>query len=182
MSFIVKAPQEQFPTAPAGTFPAVCVDVIDLGLVENRFDPEAGDRQMVRLVWQLDEEDTDGRPFMVKADFTASLHEKAKLRKTLAAWRGRDFTQPELLGFDVETVLNSGCLLSIVHNTGSRGGTFANVASVMKLARGMVAPVPRDYIRVKDRKAEPSQRPERVAHEHEPPPYAEGIADDDVPF
>ena len=182
MSFIVKAPQEQFPTAPAGTFPAVCVDVVDLGLIENKFEPESDPRQMVRLIWQLDEEDKDGKPFMVRADYTASLHEKAKLRKTLAAWRGRDFTPVELFGFDVESVLGSGCLLSVIHNTGSKGGTFANVASVMKLGRGMTAPTAKEYIRVKDRQVEPSQRPERVAHEAEPPSYAHGITDDDVPF
>ncbi len=182
MSFIVKAPAEQFPTAPAGTFPAVCVDVIDLGMVENKYDPEADPKQKVRLVWQLDENDKEGKPFMVKADYTASLHEKATLRKTLAAWRGRDFTQVELFGFDVESVLGAGCLLSVVHNTGSRGGTFANVASVMKLARNMTAPTPRDYVRMKDRTPEPSQRPDRVAHEEEPPAYSHGITDDDIPF
>lgn len=181
MSFIVKAPSEQFPTAPAGSFPAVCVDVVDLGLVENKFDPDAGARQMVRLVWQIDEDDKDGKPFMVRADFTASLHEKAKLRKTLSAWRGRDFTPAELFGFDLEIVIGQGCVLSVVHNTGSKGGTFANVAGVMKLAKGMKAPDPREYIRVKDRPTE--QRAERKHHEENPPhDIYGGITDDDVPF
>ena len=52
----------------------------------------------------------------------------------------------ELFGFDVESVLGSGCLLSVIHNTGSKGGTFANIASVMKLGRGMTAPTTKDYI------------------------------------
>ena len=183
---IVKAPEERFSTAPEGTFPAVCVDIVDLGMVENKFDPEAADRLMCRIVWQIDEQDDNGKPYMVRADYTASLHEKAKLRKVLESWRGRAFTPQELFGFDLETVVGSGCLLNVVHATGSRGGTFANVGAVMKLAKGMTAPAPKGYTRVKDRAPEapkpPQQRPERIAHEQEPPAYAHGITDDDVPF
>ena len=181
---IVKAPEERFSTAPEGTFPAVCVDIVDLGMVENKFDPEAADRLMCRVVWQIDEQDDSGKPYMVRADYTASLHEKAKLRKVLESWRGRAFTPQELFGFDLETVVGSGCLLNVVHATGSRGGTFANVGAVMKLAKGMTAPAPKGYTRVKDRAAEAPkpQRPERIAHEQEPPAYAHGITDDDVPF
>lgn len=183
---IVRAPEERFSTAPEGTFPSVCVDIVDLGMVENKFDTEAADRSMCRIVWQIDEQDDRGKPYMVRADYTASLHEKAKLRKVLESWRGRAFNAQELYGFDLETVIGTGCLINIVHNTGSRGGTFANVGAVMKLARGMVAPKANGYTRVKDRAPEPEpakpQRQERIAHEQEPPAYAHGITDDDVPF
>ncbi len=184
---IVRAPEEKFATAPEGTFPAVCVDVIDLGIVPNRYDPEQPARDMVRFIWQLDEHDESGKPYYVRNDYTASLHEKAKLRKHLEAWRGRAFTQQELLGFDTEQVIGTGCLISIVHNSGSRGGVFANVGAVMKLARGMSAPRTNGYIRVKDRPVEtpkPQAMPQRSQRrvEQEPPEYAQGITDDDVPF
>lgn len=182
---IVRAPEERFSTAPAGTYPAVCVDIIDLGKVANRFDPDQEDKQMVRIVWQIDEQDDHGKPFHVRKDYTASLHEKANLRKHLEAWRGRPFSATELFGFDLDSTLGTGCLLSIVHATGSRGGTFANVGAVMKLARGMTAPIVRDYVRVKDREtpttpvsAPRQQRPV----EQEPPEFGYGITDDDIPF
>jgi hypothetical protein len=180
MSFIVKAPEEKFATAPAGTFPAVAVDLIDLGMVDNKFDPEADPRHMCRIVWQLDEEDPKtGKRFLIRKDFTASLHEKAALRKTLEAWRGKPFTNIDLMGFDVESILGASCLLSIVHNTGSKGGTFSNVAGVMKLPKNMTAILPVDYVRVKDRPAEaPAPKPEPPA----PDAQAWGISDDDVPF
>src|SRR5476651_960289 len=123
---LVKAPAERFETAPEGSFAAVCVDEIDLGKVTTNFSGEEKTRNMVRLIWQIDEDDDSGRPYMIKADYTASLHENAKLRKHLQQWRGRAFTPAELLGFDLEGVVGAGCLLSIVHNEGSRGGTFAN--------------------------------------------------------
>lgn len=179
---IVKAPDERFSTAPEGTFPSVCVDVIDLGMVANRYDPEQPDKQMVRFVWQLDELDENNKPYYVKNDYTASLHEKAKLRKHLEAWRGRAFTQQELLGFDTESVIGTGCLLSIVHNSGSRGGVFANVGAVMKMARGMAAPAQNGYVRLKDRAAAPPVKKQQRRVEEEPPQYAHGISDDDVPF
>lgn len=197
---IVKAPEQKFPTAPEGTFPAVCVDEIDLGKVENkRFGTV---RNMVRLVWQIDEEmDADtaakfrmsvGSRYIIKQDYTASLDEKAKLRKHLQSWRGRAFTQVELFGFDLETVVGAPCLLAIVHNTGSQGGTFANIEGVMKLPKGTVPMLPEGYTRVKDRKVKadlppepiPEQRYDQRTHspENGPPDWDAGISDEDLPF
>ena len=182
---IVKAPEERFPTAPEGTFAAVCVDEIDLGKVKTSYAGEERERNMVRLVWQIDEQDDKGVPYLVKQDYTASLDEKAKLRKHLQAWRGRAFTPAELVGFDLENVVGHGCMVGIVHNQGRKGGTFANVDAVMRLPKGAVAPEVLEYVRVKDRPTAASalvsqprqQRPPETA-----PPDFQGITDDDVPF
>lgn len=185
---IVKGPDEKFPTAPEGSFPAVCVDNIDLGMVKSTYGGEEKERHMVRLVWQIDEEESPGKPFLVKQDYTASLHEKAALRKHLEAWRGRAFTDVELFGFDLDSILGAGCIVNIIHNKGRRGGTFANVAGIMKLAKGMTIPKVSDYVRVKDRKPKPAAPkpieplPGRRRVEEEPPDFAYGITDDDVPF
>lgn len=199
---IVKAPAQRFPTAPQGTFPAVCVDEIDLGKVENkRFGTV---RNMVRLVWQIDEEmDAEtaakfkmpvGSRYILTQDYTASLDEKAKLRKHLQSWRGKAFTQVELFGFDLETVVGVPCLLGIVHNVGSQGGTFANVEAVMKLPKGTPALKPEGYMRVKDRQeSKPTTKPleptaetqyDQRTHAPEtgPPDWDLGIDDSDVPF
>ncbi len=186
---IVKQPDEKFPTAPEGTFAAVCIDEIDLGKVKTTFNGDERERNMVRLLWQIDEDDKDGKPYVVRQDYTASLDEKAKLRKHLQAWRGRSFTPAELMGFDLESVVGVGCLISIVHATGRKGGTFANVEGVMKLPKGTNAPAPRDYVRMKDRKAAPPSelasqpRGRRQAPpEEQYPDFNQGITDDDVPF
>ncbi len=94
MSIIIKAPEPKFPTPPEGTFPAVCVDAIALGKVVNvKFGTE---RPMVRLCFQIDEEmDAQtaeqfkmkaGSRYIVTQDYTASLDEKAKLRKHLQSY------------------------------------------------------------------------------------------------
>lgn len=195
---IVKAPEPKFPPAPEGTYPGVCVDVIDLGKVENKM--FGGERLMVRIVWQIDETMDDdtadkfkmphGSRYIVKQDYTASLDEKAKLRKHLQSWRGRTFTQLELLGFDMESVVGIPCLLAIVHNSGSKGGTFANVESVMRPPKGMEVLKPEGYMRVKDRKPEePIKAPKPVQRRQQPPEEGPpdwnqglGIDDSDVPF
>lgn len=180
---IVKAPEERFSTAPEGTFAAVCVDEIDLGIVTSSYAGQERERHMVRLVWQLAEEDDQGNPYQIKQDYTASLHEKAGLRKALQSWRGKAFTDIELFGFDMETLVGAGCLINVIHNKGSKGGTFANVGGLMKLPKNLEKPEPRGYTRVKDRKKEaPQSAPRTQKPPEEAPPANWEITDDDIPF
>ena len=79
--------------------------------------------------------------------------------------------EQELEAFDVESLLSVGCLINVIHET-RNGSTYANVASVMRLPKGMTAPTPRDYIRVCDRPAAATEGAEDGL----------GITDDDVPF
>lgn len=159
----------KFQPAPAGTHAAVCCDVRDLGVLETTWQGETKKQHKVLLSWQIDELRDDGKPYLISRRYTCSLHEKAGLRKDLEAWRGRAFTEAELHQFDLETILGKGCLLNVVHKQ-SGGDTYANVAGVMALPRGMTAPTVRDYVRFVDRK-------DAEAHDEQPP-----ITADDVPF
>jgi hypothetical protein len=183
-TMIVKEPESQFIPAPAGVHAGVCVDEIDLGMVVREFGGAKSEKRMVRLVWQIAEDMKDGKPYLVKKDYTASLHEKAGLRKDLEGWRGRPFSFDELAGFDLEKVVGAPCMMNIVHATGRKGGTFANIAAIMPLAKGFVKLEPRDYVRQKDRpKVEPGTNGTAKQHVDEPPPVDfNGIDDDDVPF
>lgn len=148
--------------APVGAHQAVCVDIVDLGLVDTEYDKKKTQKHMVNLVWQINEiNDETGKRFIVRRRFTASLHEKATLRAVLESWRGRPFTNEELKGFDLDKVLLANGLVNIVHHTASDGRVFANVAAVMPLPKGMPKLEPLDYVREQDRpKAdEQSQEP-----------------------
>jgi hypothetical protein len=164
-----------FTAAPAGTHAAVCVDVIDHGILEVTYKNETRRQHKVSLVWQIDVAMADGKPFLVRRRYTCSLNEKSALRKDLESWRGRAFTKTESDEFDLETLLNVGCFLNIVHRE-SPNGTFANVASIMRLPKNMTAPTPRDYTRVQDRP------PAQTAQTAEDGLEGLGISDDDVPF
>lgn len=173
VAILAKRTEKQFTPAPAGTHQAVAVDVVDLGLVETTWDGKTKTQHKIAIVWQIAERMANGKPFLVRERYTNSLDERAKLRAVLEAWRGRPFTDEELDGFDVETVIGANCILSIVHKQGSRGGTFANVASVAPLMRGMTKMVAEDYVRVIERT--PEHPPDDV-----PPPH--GDDEDSIPF
>src|SRR5215471_13420387 len=176
MPIIAKAGTDFIP-APEGSHPAVCVDVVDLGILELTFNGRTEKKHMIRLVWQINESAPNGKPFTVSRRFTLSLHKKAALRAVLESWRGRAFTDTELRGFDIETQIGMPCLLNVVHNSHD-GSTFANVAGVMRLPKGLEAPKPSDYVRVKDRQN--SQDGQDRADL--PDSASDLVSDDDVPF
>jgi hypothetical protein len=117
-----------------------------------------GLRDVIRLVWEIDELGADGQPFTVSQKYTASLHEKSRLRHDLESWRGRKFTTEELKGFDVENVLGANCQINVVHAT-KEGKTYANIASIVPQAKGQARmAVSKTYVRKKDRKEETKGR------------------------
>lgn len=158
-----------FIPCPPGTWSAVCCDVVDLGLLEVTFGGKKKKQHKIYISWQIEEARADNKPHMISKRYTLSLHEKAALRKDLEAWRGRPFTDDELEGFDVEAVVGVACYIAAV-----KSGEYTNVASIMKLPRGVPSLVVRDYIRKKDRKDE------AIGESHEQP-FGD-ISDEDVPF
>jgi hypothetical protein len=169
MAIIAKAGSTFLP-APAGVHCATCVDTIDHGMLKVVFQGKEQQKHKISIVWQIDENLPDGRPFLVRRRYTCSLHEKATLRRDLESWRGRAFTDEELQAFDLECLLSAGALVNIIHEQ-RNGSTYANVASVMKLPRNMTAPQVRDYVRVFDRPAQTDGAEDALE-----------ITDDDVPF
>jgi hypothetical protein len=176
MSIIAKASGGNFIPAPEGTWSAVCVDVVDLGVIESDWGGEKKKQHKIRIVWQIEEVMADNRPYVAGRRYTLSLHKKATLRKDLESWRGRQFTPEELEGFDVETVIDVPCLLNIIQEK-KDGETYSNVTGIMRLPKGMVAIKPRDYVRVKDRKPQ-----DQTGRHYDSDPNEFGITDDDVPF
>lgn len=168
----------KFTPAPAGTHAAVCCDVVDLGIVKVEYAGKAKQQHKVNIVWQIEEERDDGKPFTVRKRYTVSLHEKSSLRKDLESWRGRAFTDEELRGFDLENLLSVPALLNVIHAPGRDGSTFANVSAIMKLPKTMQPPSVRDYVRVCDRPPEEGVGQVPPADDS----AAFGISDDDVPF
>ena len=149
MAIIAKEPESSFTPCPEGLHHAVCVDVIDLGMLQTNW----GDKHKVRIVWQVEEENTDtGRRFDVRKQYNLSLHEKATLRKDLEGWRGRKFTRDELTGFDLEKLLGANCQVQVVQDITEESRVYANVQAIVPPPKGGTPKlVSLDYTRVKDR-------------------------------
>lgn len=131
-----------FTMTPAGVHVARCFRMVDLGSQETEFQGQKKMAHKLMVSWELlgDEMMDDGRPFSVSKRYTASLHEKAQLRKDLEAWRGKQFTPEEEALFDLTKVLGAYCMVNIVHETGKNGSEYANIASIMPLPKGMPKP------------------------------------------
>ena len=141
MSLTLSTSSKQREVPPAGTFPARCYQIIDLGHQTTSFEGQAKVVPQVRISWELSETMADGRPFSISKDYTASFGPKATLRKVLESWRGRAFTQEELSGFSLENVLGKPCMISVVHKPSKDGTqTYANVGNVMALPKGLDCP------------------------------------------
>lgn len=134
-----------FSPLPAGSYAAVCDQVIDLGIQPGgQYDP----KQKVYIRWQVPGErvkwndqgvEREG-PAVIGRTFTLSLSEKSMLRPFLESWRGRAFTRAELNSFDVKAVLGAPCLISVIHETGRDGRDYARVTSAMQLPKGSPKP------------------------------------------
>lgn len=170
MPIFAKDTRKDYAPAPEGLHQAVCVDIVDLGIVSTQW----GDKHKVRVVWQIEAVNPDtGKPFTPMQQYTLSLNEKARLRQHLEAWRGRKFTSDELSGFDLEKLLGANCQLQLVHSISDDGRTFSNVQAIVPLGRGMTKiRGSEDYVRVKDRVTDNGDEPEK----------ASGDDVDDVPF
>jgi len=118
----------------ASMYQAVCYGVVGLG-TQTPLNPAHKAAYKLRLCFEipeLTEENEEGEVFTrtTSKKYTLSLHEKSKLRPDLVSWRGRDFTDAELRGFDLENLLGVPCTIQII-NKEFDGKTIALVNAIM---------------------------------------------------
>ena len=115
---------------PEGIHSAVCVDMIELGLMESEY---LGTRKWVnkvRLVFETEQRDEEGKNYTLSKTFTASLHVKARLAEFLAKWRGRPMGPGESV--DLRRLLGACCTLVVSHQVNREGRTYASIDAVSK--------------------------------------------------
>lgn len=131
-----------FTPPPAGTHLAICYRFIDLGTQAGEYQGKPTSLRKVMLSWELPNElMDDNRPFTISKRYTWSMHEKANLRHDLESWRGRSFEESDFGegGFNVKKLLGAPCMLNVTHSD-KNGKTYANIASVGKLMKGLTVP------------------------------------------
>jgi hypothetical protein len=138
MALVIKGQDADFTPAPPGLHQAVCVDVVDLGMVDGPF----GEKRKLKLIWQLKGRNAKGERFQVRQSYTQSLHEKARLRHDLETWRGRPFSRDEIKAFDVETLLGANCQMQVAHRVSAQGRTYANPTAIVPIMKSRGLPTP----------------------------------------
>jgi hypothetical protein len=119
-----------FKPHPEGIHPAICVDVMDLGLVETDFQGVKKMVNKVKLTFESEAKGDDGKPCTVSKNFTASLHPKAKLSEFVGKWRGRQVVPGESI--ELKKLIGACCTLVISHQQNLSGKTYAAIDAVSK--------------------------------------------------
>lgn len=144
MGFVAKdSGGGDFKKVPPGAYIGRCYSLIDLGtqLSSGQYGEKL--HHKIRIAWELFGEDDAGQPLTITVDgkempltisksYTVSLHEKAGLRRDLAAWRGRDFTDEEAKSFDVSKLVGAYCMINCTQSE-TNGKTYTNVAGITPL-------------------------------------------------
>jgi len=177
MAILVKG--SNYEACPTGMQSAVCVAVHDLGTQPGfRGEPT----HKIGLVFELEARQTEGdyvgKRFLRSTTYTASLGDRANLRKDLESWRGKEFNAKELEGFDIEKLAGVNCTLNLVEKTTNSGKTCVVIANILPLTKGQKKLVPE----------QPGFMPDWMAEKLSDPdinkssiPSADDF-DDDIPF
>ena len=134
----------------AGNYPARCYQMIHIGTIAEDFNGEAKQLNKVRIGWELPtelkvfKEENGEQPLVVSEEFTLSMHEKSSLRKMLASWRGKDFTEAEAKSFDITALLGKPCMINIIHKSSRNDASriYAKIGSVSGLPKAMQSTMP----------------------------------------
>lgn len=122
---------------PAGTHPAVCVGVIDLGTQPYEYQGQHKMVRMVYLLWEMTAEKVSGfkdRNHVIGRSYNVSFGPKSTLRQLVEKWRGKSFAEGE--EFDLAKLAGQKCLLIVTHN--DKG--YARVDGVSSVPKGMDVP------------------------------------------
>ena len=171
MSFIVRAGNPMTDPAPEGLYPGVCVQVVDLGLVDTQW----GTKHKCEIVFQIQEVNPKtSKRFEVSQKFNAVLTVGSSLRDFLEAWRGKKFSDDEASGFDIDRLIGINAQVQVIHNIGKQGGVFANVNTILPAPKGAPVLVPENY----------SKRPSPGVQgtPNAKPALAMPVNEEDVPF
>lgn len=146
MGVIASSKSQSIPPIPAGTYPAVCVAVVDIGHHPNTYPGKEGEWQdQVYIGFEIPSERIEieengakvSKPRMASMLQTNSIGKKSNLGQMLVTWRGREFTDAEKEAFDLRTILGVSCLLTLVL---SKDEQYHNIKGISKPIAG-TAPV-----------------------------------------
>jgi hypothetical protein len=147
MGFMISKPENtglNWEPVPQGVYASTCYAVVDLGTHINEL---YGNKQhKCWIAWEFPNElieiETDGKkeekPRIIAGFYTVSLHEKSNLRRVLESWRGRGFSDDELEGFDISKILDTSCLINVIHKP------KANDATQVRATIGAIMPMTKD--------------------------------------
>jgi hypothetical protein len=108
--------------APTGVHNAICVEVGEPEIVTTNF----GDRPVIRIDWEIEATNEEGRRHRVGRTFTASTHPKSNLGQFLETWLGKIPTH-----LKKDMLVGRRAYLVVIHEIGRNGNTYAKILRAM---------------------------------------------------
>jgi hypothetical protein len=142
---IISDSGKKYVLVPQGLHLGICVSVIDLGTHIGEWKGKKREQRKLSIAFELPEhiiEDGDqaGMPRVISGWYTASLFDKAELRKLLEGWRGQAYTEAEIKkGVDLQKVLGKPGQVQVFHKE-TKNGTRSTIANVLPFPKN--TPVP----------------------------------------
>lgn len=133
---------------PSGNYIARCYQMIEIGTVVDVINGQAKTLTKVRIGWELPtelkvfKEENGEQPRVISKEYTLSMNEKSNLRKMLASWRGKDFTEEEAKCFDITKLLGIPCMLNVIHKPKKTDASkmYEEIGSVSPMPKGVPCP------------------------------------------
>ena len=133
---------------PSGNYVARCYQMIEIGTVKESFQGEEKTMSKVRIGWELPtelkvfSEEKGEQPCVISKEYTLSMNEKATLRKMLASWRGKDFTEAEAKSFDITKLVGIPCMLNVIEKPSAKdpSSVYNEIATVSPMPKGFPCP------------------------------------------
>jgi hypothetical protein len=128
-----------------GLTPAICYQVLYLGHQEKTWNGKTSWKPVVRFTFELPElthvfdEEKGPQPFVVSAEHTLFLSEKANLAKFLKQWYPKLNLSPDK-EVDLAGLAGKPAMINVVHNEAKNGNTYANIGSIAPLMKGVEVP------------------------------------------
>ena len=133
-----------------GLHNAVLIDVIDKALQtwEVRWKPVQAPK--VRLLWEVEEKTSGGKPMMAAKSYTKSLAPNSNLRAMLRSWLGREMSEQELDDIDTDDLIGRPAQVLVVQYV-KDGESRVYVKEVRKPLEDKQLKPSGEFIQMKDR-------------------------------
>ena len=135
---------------PAGTYPARLYKIIHYGTIPDTYMGQQKLTNKIRFDWELPTEmrvfdpDKGEQPLSISKEYTLSMNENANLCKDIESWEGKKFTlDEEAEAYDLTELIGRDCMINVAHKVAAgSGNTYAYIASISPMPKGMECPLP----------------------------------------
>ncbi len=133
-----------------GLHNAVLIDVIDKGLQTWDVRGESEQTPKIRLLWEVEEKTSGGKPMMAAKSYAKSLAPNSNLRAMLRSWLGREMSEQELNKFETDDLIGRPAQVLVVQYV-KDGESRVYVKEVRKPLEDKQLKPSGEFIQMKDR-------------------------------